>query len=107
VVDAAFASLPSPGTEPSHEGSPDTKAECSEGIQNARDLFTRIDEDGSQDRSALLAILELEKRARIHGASPGLGDLPVFFCHVIDLVDSARFSSAGATYAELLPADRR
>jgi N-terminal acetyltransferase B complex non-catalytic subunit len=41
-------------------------------VSRTRDLFTRLAAlDGKKDRTAFLAVLELEKRARVHGLSHG------------------------------------
>jgi N-terminal acetyltransferase B complex non-catalytic subunit len=51
----------------------DAKKECATKAQETRVLFTRVvEEDGCKDRSGLLALLELEKRARDHGVSEGM-----------------------------------
>lgn len=69
VLDATFSSVSLPdGSQPSESA----KTECLESISKSRELFVRLSEqDGHNDRSALLALLELEKRARFHGLSTG------------------------------------
>jgi hypothetical protein len=67
VLDATFSYYTPSDTPPE-----DVKAECSKHIATTQDLFTRLaEEDGQKDRSALLALLELENRARSHGLSNG------------------------------------
>ncbi|KAF8212156.1 actin cytoskeleton organization protein [Mycena galopus ATCC 62051] len=58
VLDATFSSLAS------------AKTKCSSDAAKTQELFTQLaSQDGHKDRSALLALLELEKRARFHGIS--------------------------------------
>lgn len=46
--------------------------DCSENLEKIRELFVRIaEQDGRNDRSAPLALLELEKRARSSRLSKG------------------------------------
>lgn len=67
VIDAAFASVQGPDV--SEEG----KSECSENIVRTRDFLNEIAKvDGSNNRSASLALLELEKNAFSHGISSGM-----------------------------------
>jgi N-terminal acetyltransferase B complex non-catalytic subunit len=70
VLDATFhdvASLQSP--DPSEAA----KTNCSENISQTQELFVRLaEQDGRSDRSASLALLELERRARLHKLSTGL-----------------------------------
>jgi len=48
------------------------RGECSKRIADIQDLFTKlVEKDGQKDRSALLALLELENRARSHRLSNG------------------------------------
>jgi N-terminal acetyltransferase B complex non-catalytic subunit len=48
------------------------KEDIATAIQSARDLFMQVMEiDGLSDRSGCLALIELEKRARDHGAPSG------------------------------------
>ncbi|CAK5277392.1 unnamed protein product [Mycena citricolor] len=62
VLDATFAELSST--------TDDARERCSAEVSSARELFSAIAEkDGRKDRSGLLALLELEKRARAHGLS--------------------------------------
>ncbi|KAG1756688.1 N-acetyltransferase B complex non catalytic subunit-domain-containing protein [Suillus paluster] len=63
VIDAAFA--PVQGSDISAEG----KSECSENIAKTRVFLSEIAEVDSNDRSASLARLELEKNAFSHGIS--------------------------------------
>ncbi|KAG6874208.1 hypothetical protein C0995_003754 [Termitomyces sp. Mi166 len=64
ILDATFSYFSS-----SVESSP-SRREGLEQVEKTQELFTRIaEEDGSKDRSAALALLELEKRARNHGIS--------------------------------------
>ncbi|KAF8625781.1 hypothetical protein AX15_005171 [Amanita polypyramis BW_CC] len=71
VVDAAFAPLAS-DSDPSDE----EKSTCIDALKKRENLFTTIaEQDGARDRSALLALLELEKRARNHGVSANRGRL--------------------------------
>ncbi|KAG1753404.1 N-acetyltransferase B complex non catalytic subunit-domain-containing protein [Suillus lakei] len=64
IVDAAFALVR--GSDVSEEG----KSECSENIAKTREFLTEIAEvDGSNNRSASLALLELEKNAFSYGIS--------------------------------------
>ncbi|KAH9951453.1 actin cytoskeleton organization protein [Amylocystis lapponica] len=53
------------------------KASCAEQIAETRKFLVQIaEEDGERDRSAHLALLELEKRARQHGLSSDPSELP-------------------------------
>lgn len=64
VIDAAFASVQGPDV--SEEG----KSECSENVARTRGFLNEIAElDGSNNRSASLALLELEKNAFSHRIS--------------------------------------
>lgn len=48
------------------------EAEARDKVTHAQELFIKIaEEDGLKDRSAQLALLELEKRALLHGLSQG------------------------------------
>lgn len=48
------------------------EAEGRDKITHAQELFVKIaEEDGLKDRSGQLALLDLEKRARLHGLSQG------------------------------------
>lgn len=68
AVDAAFADVTSETLE-----SDDAKAAAKESIAKAAELFTNVaEEDMRKDRSGLLALLELEQRARSHGLSSGI-----------------------------------
>lgn len=72
VLDATFAPITtaSEGT-PSEEARSSVKAK----IDSARDLFTQVAElDTVKDRSGLLALVELERRAREHKFSEGILD---------------------------------
>ena len=70
VLDATFCS------DKNDEHSTPTEVSRAAGLERvtvSEKFFTRIaEEDGARDRSALLASLELEKRARDHGLSSGL-----------------------------------
>ncbi|KAG5727952.1 N-alpha-acetyltransferase 25, NatB auxiliary subunit [Termitomyces sp. T112] len=64
ILDANFSYFSS------SDGSPPSHVEGLEQVEKTQELFTRIaEEDGPKDRSAALALLELEKRARNHGIS--------------------------------------
>ncbi|KAF8350644.1 actin cytoskeleton organization protein [Amanita rubescens] len=68
VIDASF----SPGSNPSNE----ERTKCTNAVKKAEELFTNVaNEDGARDRSGLLALLELEKRARHYGVSSDPGRL--------------------------------
>lgn len=70
VLDATFDCLVISPTDVAPTTLEDAKKECATRVQETRVLFTRVaEEDGSKDRSGLLALLELEKRARDHGVS--------------------------------------
>ncbi|KAF7363508.1 Actin cytoskeleton organization protein [Mycena sanguinolenta] len=65
VLDATFSSLK--GDQDPDESA---KAKCSSHVAKTEELFSKLAlEDGHKDRSALLALLELEKRTRSHGIS--------------------------------------
>jgi hypothetical protein len=67
VLDAAFA--PVQGSDISEE----RKSECLENIEKTRVFLNEIAElDGSRNRSAPLACLELAKKALSHGISSGM-----------------------------------
>jgi N-terminal acetyltransferase B complex non-catalytic subunit len=67
VIDATFASVQGPDV--SEEG----KSECSENIAKTRDFLIEIAKvDGSNNRSASLALLELEKNAFSYGITSGM-----------------------------------
>ncbi|KAG6898362.1 hypothetical protein C0992_009037 [Termitomyces sp. T32_za158] len=64
VLDATFSYLSS------SDGSSDSRVESSEHVKETKEFLNRIaEEDGAKDRSAALALLELEKRAHDHGIS--------------------------------------
>ncbi|KAG6845343.1 hypothetical protein H0H87_010800 [Tephrocybe sp. NHM501043] len=66
VLDATFSYF----TSSEAEGSSTSKSGCLEHVKKTQELFTQIaQDDGPKDRSAALALLELEKRARTHGVS--------------------------------------
>ncbi|KAJ7774501.1 actin cytoskeleton organization protein [Mycena maculata] len=68
VLDATFSSLTSIKADEQPDDS--TKTECASDVAKTQELFTKLaEQDGHKDRSALLALLELEKRARFHGIS--------------------------------------
>jgi N-terminal acetyltransferase B complex non-catalytic subunit len=76
VLDATFACLVSPTAEPHQKSSDEVKAECCKYIHKAHGIFSRVaEEDGSRDRSGLLALLDLEHRSRMHGISSGMSSL--------------------------------
>ncbi|KAF8238594.1 actin cytoskeleton organization protein [Tricholoma matsutake] len=71
VLDATF-----PDSTPSqnHDNVEHVKAEYSKRIADTQNLLTTLaEEDGQKDRSALLALLELENRARSHRLSNDSG----------------------------------
>jgi hypothetical protein len=72
VLDATFFYL-NPSQNHDSSTPPElAKAECSQHISRTQELFTKLaKDDGQRDRSALLALLELEERARSHGLSTG------------------------------------
>ncbi|KAG6917964.1 hypothetical protein DXG01_017148 [Tephrocybe rancida] len=64
VLDATFSYLTA------SEGSSTASPGCLEHVAQTQELFTKLaQQDGPKDRSAALALLELEKRARAHGIS--------------------------------------
>lgn len=68
VLDGTFAVIRN-----GSEASESAKTECSKAITETHKLFSRLaEQDGLKDRSGLLGLLELEKRARSHGLSRGL-----------------------------------
>lgn len=69
VLDATFCDVSLPeGTQPNESA----KTQCSESISRTRELMERVAEkDANGDRSGVLALLELEKRARMHSLSSG------------------------------------
>lgn len=68
VLDATFADLTGGETKPSEEALDAVRANVQE-TKNA--LLGVVEKDGLKDRSGLLALLELEKRARAHGLVDG------------------------------------
>ncbi|KAJ7172404.1 actin cytoskeleton organization protein [Mycena filopes] len=65
VLDATFSPVVS-ATEPDETA----KTDCSSQIHRTQELFAKLaEQDGHKDRSGLLALLELEKRARFHALS--------------------------------------
>ncbi|KAJ7940559.1 actin cytoskeleton organization protein [Mycena leptocephala] len=65
VLDATFSSL-----QGDQEQDESVKTASSSHVAKTQELFTKLAlQDGHKDRSALLALLELEKRARLHGIS--------------------------------------
>ena len=73
VLDATFDCLVISPTDVAPTTLEDAKKECATRVQETRVLFTWVvEEDGCKDRSGLLALLELEKRARDHGVSEGM-----------------------------------
>ncbi|THH20680.1 hypothetical protein EW146_g718 [Bondarzewia mesenterica] len=93
VLDVTFSSVAS------GEPSDSAKEECVQHVSKTRELLTKVaEEDGLKDRSALLALLELEKRARIHGLSTGSSRL-------LDLMQQY-FSQFGDKAASLLDLQR-
>jgi N-terminal acetyltransferase B complex non-catalytic subunit len=86
VLDATF----SYDTTLSNEES--SAVECSRHIQRSRELFTRIaEEDGQKDRSGLLALLELEKRARARGLSDSMSIYPLLLIFVINNANTRHY----------------
>lgn len=73
VLDATFSYIDSPqALAASPEPNDEAKEEVTKHISRTRDFFLRISEqDGVSDRSALLGLVELEKRARSHELSKG------------------------------------
>ncbi|KAK7020551.1 N-alpha-acetyltransferase 25, NatB auxiliary subunit [Favolaschia claudopus] len=72
VLDATFSSL----TTSSGTDDESAKAKCSSHLAKTQELFAKIAaQDRRKDRSGLLALLELEKRARTHGVSNDAGRL--------------------------------
>lgn len=70
--------------------------ECSQRIQRTRELFIGIaNEDGQKDRSGLLALLELEKRARARGLSASMSIYPAHSCRVTINHTHARYGRDG------------
>jgi N-terminal acetyltransferase B complex non-catalytic subunit len=68
VLDATFSSL-----QGDQEQDESVKTASSSHVAKTQELFAKLAlQDGHKDRSALLALLELEKRARLHGISNGL-----------------------------------
>ncbi|PFH54291.1 hypothetical protein AMATHDRAFT_38233 [Amanita thiersii Skay4041] len=71
VIDATFSYFAS-DSDPND----DEKIRCSEHVKRTEQLFSQVaEEDGTRDRSGLLALLELEKRARNCGVSTDPGRL--------------------------------
>jgi N-terminal acetyltransferase B complex non-catalytic subunit len=71
VLDAVFA--PPVSREAATQIVDEQKLECSRRMEEAQKLFQQVAEsDDGKDRSGLLALLELEKRARTNGFSSGL-----------------------------------
>ncbi|KAJ7235444.1 actin cytoskeleton organization protein [Mycena haematopus] len=65
VLDATFSSLK--GAQEQNESA---KTKCSSHVAKTEELLSKMAlQDGHKDRSALLALLELEKRAQSHGIS--------------------------------------
>lgn len=59
------------------------KSECSQNIEKTRVFLAEIAElDGSKNRSAPLAILELEKKALSYGISSGVINLALGAAHI-------------------------
>ena len=83
VLDATFSYVASPqALAASPTPSDSMKEDCSKHISRTRDFFLRISEqDGVSDRSALLGLVELEKRARLHGLSTGMYALSIIRGH--------------------------
>ncbi|KAJ7111542.1 actin cytoskeleton organization protein [Mycena crocata] len=66
VLDGTFSSLKSTDDVQAPDEAANTH--CSSEVAKTQELFTELaEQDGHKDRSALLALLELEKRARSHG----------------------------------------
>jgi hypothetical protein len=76
VLDATF--VPVQGSDINEE----RKSECSQNIEKTRVFLAEIAElDGSKNRSAPLAILELEKKALSYGISSGVINLALGAAH--------------------------
>ncbi|KAF8077880.1 actin cytoskeleton organization protein [Lyophyllum atratum] len=70
VLDATFSCVVPQQNDGPSSTSETSISECKEQLTRTQELFTQIaQEDGPRDRSAALALLELEKRARTHGIS--------------------------------------
>ncbi|TFY72671.1 hypothetical protein EVG20_g343 [Dentipellis fragilis] len=94
VLDATFAPLTG-----SESASDEAKAECSERVARVLELFNKLAEaDGQADRSAPLALLELEKRLWAHGLSTEPSRL-------VDLLQQylEQFGDKAAAYEDLKP----
>ncbi|KAI0065400.1 TPR-like protein [Artomyces pyxidatus] len=95
VLDATFSSLTSSNEAPDASA----REECTQEAARVRILFTKVaEEDGRKDRSGLLALLELEKRARIHDVSSDPSRL-------VDLLQQYHetFGDKAASYEDLKP----
>lgn len=76
VLDATFAYLSLPAAE--GENPKDT---CKTHIAKTQSFFEKVSQkDGRRDRSGFLGLLELEKRARTHEISSGLGSIVRLIC---------------------------
>jgi hypothetical protein len=72
VLDAVFSDFVVLSGEDDSDTIEARKKECIERIVKAREFFSHLVElDGAKERSGLLALLELEKRAKDHGLSTG------------------------------------
>lgn len=69
ILDATFSEVAlADGSDPDDSA----KKACLESVTKAQDMFSKLAEkDGHSDRSALLALLELEKRSQSYGLSTG------------------------------------
>lgn len=68
VVDATFSEVASSSVSDADAA----RAACLEHMSKTREFLYQVaEEDGLQDRAGLLALLELEKRARFYGLTPG------------------------------------
>jgi N-terminal acetyltransferase B complex non-catalytic subunit len=72
ILDSTLPSITAPHGEVVPDLNEADAKECIEQIAKNRTFFLQlIEQGGSKDRSALLALLELEKRATVHGFSTG------------------------------------
>jgi N-terminal acetyltransferase B complex non-catalytic subunit len=74
VIDGIFSDVAIPQSEGIPDLSESRMKECIEQIAETSAFFSQLIElDSSKERSGLLALLELEKRARLYGLSTGDG----------------------------------
>ncbi|KAF5381081.1 hypothetical protein D9615_004014 [Tricholomella constricta] len=93
ILDATFSYLTPSNNIGLSSTSETSRSECIGHLAKTEALFTRIaQEDGTKDRSAALALLELEKRAQTHGISNDSGRLVALMQQYFDQVgDKACF----------------